>query len=73
MNLTHVIKEATSAPEDLLWEMWCGANCIALPDGTLIPELDFYGELWAEKATCAVCKARLRGVNPTVAAEMEIA
>jgi len=56
--VTHIIRESVSPPEALTWTMWCGDQCVAFDDGTLAPEdIDFYHEVWAERADCEACKA----------------
>jgi hypothetical protein len=53
---THVLHEASGPPDADVWRMWCGAECFAFDDGTLCPQLDFYGEAAASKATCQGCR-----------------
>ena len=57
----HVLHEASSPDEATVYTMWCGAQCLALDDGTLVPEdMDFYLEQDAAKADCIEClKAKL--------------
>jgi len=60
----HVIREAQSPCTDGIdvWTMWCGEQCLAMPDGELVPvDFDFYMENAAEKSDCPGCKGI--GVN----------
>ena len=58
-EIVHVIDEARSPEDAVVWTMWCGASCVALDDGTLIPSLDFYGEDASGKANCPGCREHL--------------
>ena len=54
--MTHVIREDSSPDDAYVWTMWCGEQCIALDDGTTVPEgFDFYHENSAAKASCVEC------------------
>lgn len=63
----HVIREAISPPDADVWTMWCGAQCFAFDDGTLVPYMDFVHENIAEKATCQGCKVGLNEVAEKIA------
>lgn len=39
-----------------IYRMVCGVECVAFPDGTLAPEIDFYYPSARDKATCEKCK-----------------
>lgn len=56
----HIIKESVSPTSAPVWTMWCGATCVALDDGDLLPPLDFFAENAADKATCSKCLAAVR-------------
>lgn len=71
-GVLHVIDELLSPPEAMVWTMWCGAQCVAFEDGSLIPNLDFYTETWAERATCEECKRRFRAKDRLVEAAKEV-
>ena len=58
---THIINTAASPVDVNVWKMFCGEECFAFDDGTLVPELDFIseeckaqagGEKYAQAATC---------------------
>lgn len=70
----HVLHEASSPPEATVWTMWCGAQCIALDSGELIPEdMDFYLEFEAARADCIEClKAKLSGIAPAIPSEVRV-
>lgn len=54
--MTHVLKESVSPPDADVWRMWCGHECLALDDGTLVPaETNFYLEREAHLAECIPC------------------
>jgi hypothetical protein len=67
--ITHIMNDAANPPEALVWTMLCGDQCIALDDGTLVPELDFYGDESpnADKADCDPCR-RPAGLLPALVA-----
>jgi hypothetical protein len=55
----HIIADdSPKSWDDLVWTMLCGASCVAHDDGSLTPELDFYGSDQAHRATCTRCLAR---------------
>lgn len=42
MRVTHILDEAKSPDDAVVWTMICGATCVPLDDGTLVPDMDFY-------------------------------
>jgi hypothetical protein len=56
--ITHVLDESANPPSAMVWRMLCGESCFAYEDGTLDPDLDFYGLREAAKATCPGCRVR---------------
>lgn len=62
MTSTHVENEARNPITDGIdvWTMWCGAQCLAFPDGSLVPEIDFYLEADADRAACEPCREAAR-------------
>lgn len=56
----HILKESASPPERMVWTMWCGEQCVAQEDGTLVPALDFYLEKEAALATCEGCRSAMK-------------
>lgn len=67
--VTHIIREAVSPPDADVWTMWCGDQCFAFDDGTLVPTMDFFHEDAAEQADCSRCKAILACAPSVTAAE----
>lgn len=69
--ITHIMNDVANPPEALVWTMLCGDQCIALEDGTLVPEMDHYleGSVNAHKADCDPCK-RAAGLLPALAASV---
>jgi len=57
--ITHVLDESANPPSAMVWRMLCGESCFAYEDGTLDPDLDFYGLRDAAKATCSECRAKI--------------
>ena len=69
-QIVHVEQEAYNDAHTTygidVWKMWCGAECLAMPDGELVPDgFDFYGERQAEKATCPGCRRVLLDLPAT--------
>lgn len=64
-SITHVERESLNSITDGvdIWTMWCGEQCLAMPDESPEPLLpagfDFYLEQHAHKANCEPCKAAL--------------
>lgn len=50
--IKHILIEAFSPPEALVWRMWCGTACFAFEDGRTDPPTDFYLESEAHEADC---------------------
>lgn len=64
MMKTHVLHDEISPITDGIdvLTMYCGEQCLAMPDGDLIPgDFDFYHVNWAHKASCEPCKHALAG------------
>lgn len=59
--MLHVLNEALSPAEALVYTMWCGEQCIVFDNGdTVPPGFDFYLEGGADLSDCDQCVARLR-------------
>ncbi len=60
--LAHVEHESLAKVTDGIdvLTMWCGEQCLCMPDASLIPDgFDFYGERHAHKSDCGPCKRAL--------------
>lgn len=72
--MTHILDEARSPPESLVWVMWCGASCFMLDGDAGVPTapfLDFYAQRWGHRASCPGCRER-RGL-PAIRREVATA
>lgn len=59
MEIIHVIDEAKSPADGLIWTMWCGEQCVVDDDGKTTPELDFFLERETNNSTCAECLKKI--------------